>query len=182
MNEWAWVLFCSRSDKAGYPQWIVLGVGQIIKGLDMGMKDMCPGEKRKITVPPALAFGEKGKGERLHRADRAWDIPQCNGVKWRWPSAPSFLHSGRGRRNDGRMWRIRVKNLFDRQTHWNLNSIFLMSPNLCSILWFIQKKTWRITQTNQINSWFPENETSNLPQTSQNEAKPPACDTDSLLF
>ncbi|XP_056145950.1 peptidyl-prolyl cis-trans isomerase FKBP7 [Lampris incognitus] len=53
--------YCSRSDKTGHPQWFVLGVGQIIKGLDLGMKDMCPGEKRKITVPPALAFGEKGK-------------------------------------------------------------------------------------------------------------------------
>ncbi|XP_026151595.1 peptidyl-prolyl cis-trans isomerase FKBP7 [Mastacembelus armatus] len=53
--------YCSRSDKAGHPQWLVLGVGQVIKGLDIGMMDMCPGEKRKITVPPALAFGEKGK-------------------------------------------------------------------------------------------------------------------------
>lgn len=60
------VCFCfcfSRSDKDGHPQWFVHGVGQIIKGLDMGMKDMCAGEKRKITVPPALAFGEKGKGK-----------------------------------------------------------------------------------------------------------------------
>ncbi|XP_042282373.1 peptidyl-prolyl cis-trans isomerase FKBP7 [Thunnus maccoyii] len=54
--------YCSRSDKAGHPQWFVLGVGQVIKGLDVGMMDMCPGEKRKITVPPVLAFGEKGKG------------------------------------------------------------------------------------------------------------------------
>lgn len=53
--------YCSRSDKAGHPQWFVIGVGQVIKGLDIGMLDMCPGEKRKITVPPALAFGEKGK-------------------------------------------------------------------------------------------------------------------------
>nr|XP_057937237.1 peptidyl-prolyl cis-trans isomerase FKBP7 isoform X2 [Doryrhamphus excisus] len=54
--------YCSRSDKAGHPQWFVLGVGQVIKGLDIGMMDMCPGEKRKITVPPALAFGVNGKG------------------------------------------------------------------------------------------------------------------------
>ncbi|GAA6219710.1 peptidyl-prolyl cis-trans isomerase FKBP7 [Lates japonicus] len=54
--------YCSRSDKAGHPQWFVLGIGQVIKGLDIGMTDMCPGEKRKITVPSALAFGEKGKG------------------------------------------------------------------------------------------------------------------------
>ncbi|XP_061774542.1 peptidyl-prolyl cis-trans isomerase FKBP7 [Nerophis ophidion] len=54
--------YCSRSDKTGHPQWFVLGVGQVIKGLDIGMMDMCPGEKRKITVPPALAYGVKGKG------------------------------------------------------------------------------------------------------------------------
>ncbi|KAJ3592352.1 hypothetical protein NHX12_007479 [Muraenolepis orangiensis] len=53
--------YCSRSDKAGHPQWFVLGVGQVIKGLDVGMVDMCPGEKRKITVPSSLGFGEKGK-------------------------------------------------------------------------------------------------------------------------
>ncbi|XP_059199073.1 peptidyl-prolyl cis-trans isomerase FKBP7 [Centropristis striata] len=53
--------YCSRSDKTGHPQWFVHGVGQVIKGLDLGMVEMCPGEKRKITVPPALAFGEKGK-------------------------------------------------------------------------------------------------------------------------
>lgn len=41
----------------------MLGIGQIIKGLDIGMANMCPGEKRKITVPPTLAFGENGKGE-----------------------------------------------------------------------------------------------------------------------
>ncbi|XP_018552182.1 LOW QUALITY PROTEIN: peptidyl-prolyl cis-trans isomerase FKBP7 [Lates calcarifer] len=54
--------YCSRSDKAGHPQWLVLGIGQVIKGLDIGMMDMCPGEKRKITVPSGLAFGENGKG------------------------------------------------------------------------------------------------------------------------
>ncbi|XP_029980313.1 peptidyl-prolyl cis-trans isomerase FKBP7 [Sphaeramia orbicularis] len=54
--------YCSRSDRTGYPQWLVLGVGQVIKGLDIGMMDMCVGEKRKIIVPPSLAFGEKGKG------------------------------------------------------------------------------------------------------------------------
>ncbi|XP_029967814.1 peptidyl-prolyl cis-trans isomerase FKBP7 [Salarias fasciatus] len=54
--------YCSRSAKDGHPQWFVLGVGQVIKGLDIGMMDMCPGEKRKITVPSELAFGEQGKG------------------------------------------------------------------------------------------------------------------------
>ncbi|KAM4730863.1 peptidyl-prolyl cis-trans isomerase FKBP7 [Anableps anableps] len=54
--------YCSRSDKEGHPQWFVLGVGQVIKGLDIGMMDMCAGEKRKVTVPSALAFGHTGKG------------------------------------------------------------------------------------------------------------------------
>ncbi|MEQ2214204.1 Peptidyl-prolyl cis-trans isomerase fkbp7 [Xenoophorus captivus] len=54
--------YCSRSDKEGHPQWFVLGVGQVIKGLDIGMIDMCAGEKRKLTVPSALAFGQTGKG------------------------------------------------------------------------------------------------------------------------
>ncbi|KAM8855691.1 peptidyl-prolyl cis-trans isomerase FKBP7 [Spinachia spinachia] len=53
--------YCSRSVKDGHAQWYVLGIGQVIKGLDKGMVDMCPGEKRKITVPPALAFGSTGK-------------------------------------------------------------------------------------------------------------------------
>ncbi|XP_048877477.1 peptidyl-prolyl cis-trans isomerase FKBP7 isoform X3 [Brienomyrus brachyistius] len=53
--------YCSRSDKAGHPQWFIVGVGQIIRGLDLGMMGMCAGEKRKITIPPSLAFGEKGK-------------------------------------------------------------------------------------------------------------------------
>ncbi|XP_027004342.1 peptidyl-prolyl cis-trans isomerase FKBP7 [Tachysurus fulvidraco] len=53
--------YCSRSAKDGQPHWFVHGVGEVIKGLDIGLKEMCPGEKRKITVPPSLAFGEKGK-------------------------------------------------------------------------------------------------------------------------
>uniref|UniRef100_A0A3Q0RBQ2 peptidylprolyl isomerase n=1 Tax=Amphilophus citrinellus TaxID=61819 RepID=A0A3Q0RBQ2_AMPCI len=57
--------YCSRTEKDGHPQWFVLGVGQVIKGLDIGMMDMCPGEKRKITVPSALAFGEQGKGKSM---------------------------------------------------------------------------------------------------------------------
>ncbi|XP_072541097.1 peptidyl-prolyl cis-trans isomerase FKBP7 [Salminus brasiliensis] len=53
--------YCSRSAKSGEPHWFVMGVGEVIKGLDLGLKDMCPGEKRKITIPPSLAFGEQGK-------------------------------------------------------------------------------------------------------------------------
>lgn len=55
-------IYSSRSTSTGHPHWFVLGVGEVIKGLDIGLNDMCPGEKRKVTIPPSLAYGEKGKG------------------------------------------------------------------------------------------------------------------------
>ncbi|XP_067405263.1 peptidyl-prolyl cis-trans isomerase FKBP7 [Emydura macquarii macquarii] len=52
--------YCSRTQNEGHPKWFVLGVGQVIKGLDIAMMDMCPGEKRKVTIPPSLAYGKQG--------------------------------------------------------------------------------------------------------------------------
>ncbi|CAI9556822.1 unnamed protein product [Staurois parvus] len=52
--------YCSRSERDGHPKWFVLGVGQVIKGLDIALMDMCPGEKRKVVIPPSLAYGEQG--------------------------------------------------------------------------------------------------------------------------
>jgi len=35
-----------------------LGAGEVIKGFEQGLVDMCIGEKRKLTVPPHLAYGD----------------------------------------------------------------------------------------------------------------------------
>ena len=40
-----------------------MGSGWLIKGMDQGLLGMCPGERRKIVIPPFLAYGEKGYGE-----------------------------------------------------------------------------------------------------------------------
>lgn len=32
----------------------------MIKGWDQGLLGMCEGEKRRITIPPELAYGDKG--------------------------------------------------------------------------------------------------------------------------
>ncbi|OBA15241.1 uncharacterized protein OGAPODRAFT_40583, partial [Ogataea polymorpha] len=44
------------------PLKFVLGVGHVIKGWDQGLMDMCVGEKRRLTIPPELAYGKRGAG------------------------------------------------------------------------------------------------------------------------
>jgi len=46
----------------GEPISFVLGTGQVIQGWDQGILGMKKGEKRKLTIPPQLAYGEAGAG------------------------------------------------------------------------------------------------------------------------
>ncbi|MGP3980357.1 FKBP-type peptidyl-prolyl cis-trans isomerase [Streptomyces sp. KR80] len=49
----------------GTPLRFQLGVGQVIPGWDRGVQGMKVGGRRQLTIPPHLAYGDKGAGGRI---------------------------------------------------------------------------------------------------------------------
>lgn len=46
----------------GDPLSFTVGQGMVIKGWDEGLLGMCPGDQRKLTIPPELGYGERAMG------------------------------------------------------------------------------------------------------------------------
>lgn len=53
-------LYCSYSRNHTYNTYV--GQGYIIPGMDQGLQGSCMGERRRIIIPPHLAYGENGTG------------------------------------------------------------------------------------------------------------------------
>lgn len=45
----------------GQPYQMVLGSGDMIPGVDLGLTNMCPGEVRQLIIPPTLAYGPRAR-------------------------------------------------------------------------------------------------------------------------
>lgn len=56
--------FDSSRDR-GEPFEFVIGSGQVILGWERGLLGMCPGSRRKLTIPPHLGYGDEGAGSDI---------------------------------------------------------------------------------------------------------------------
>lgn len=65
--------FDSSVDR-GTPFTFILGAGQVIQGWEQGMLNMKVGEKRKLTIPYSMGYGENGYGPIPPKATLIFEV------------------------------------------------------------------------------------------------------------
>lgn len=78
---------CSYSRNHTYDTYI--GKGYVIAGMDQGLLNVCAGERRKIIIPPHLAYGEEGTGVFGYFIVNQGVI--CMGTPWYIPCVSTVL-------------------------------------------------------------------------------------------
>eukprot|EP01101_Sappina_pedata_P006114 TRINITY_DN2959_c0_g1_i1.p2 TRINITY_DN2959_c0_g1~~TRINITY_DN2959_c0_g1_i1.p2 ORF type:complete len:308 (-),score=166.26 TRINITY_DN2959_c0_g1_i1:130-1053(-) len=54
------------------------GIGEVVKGMDLGVEGMKEGGKRRIVIPSALGYGKRGAGKDIPpNADLIFDLELC---------------------------------------------------------------------------------------------------------
>lgn len=59
---------CEKFDSSvdrNQPFEFTLGAGMVIAGWDQGLTGMCIGEKRKLTIPSNMGYGDRGAGGKI---------------------------------------------------------------------------------------------------------------------
>jgi peptidylprolyl isomerase len=63
VNYTGWLLSLKKFDSSdGHPFTFHVGKGEVIKGWDEGLLTMKVGGKRKLVIPPDLAYGDRSNG------------------------------------------------------------------------------------------------------------------------
>ena len=63
VNYTGWLLSLKKFDSSdGHPFTFHVGRGEVIKGWDEGLLTMKVGGKRKLVIPPDLAYGDRANG------------------------------------------------------------------------------------------------------------------------
>lgn len=65
----------------GAPLDFTLGVGMVIQGWDRGIDGMRVGGRRKLTIPPHLAYGDRGAGGAIKPGETLIFVVDLMGVR-----------------------------------------------------------------------------------------------------
>ncbi|CAB1312242.1 unnamed protein product [Coregonus sp. 'balchen'] len=56
---------CVRNYRRNNTYNTYIGMGYVISGMDKGLQGVCIGERRRVTLPPHMAYGEQGAGKDI---------------------------------------------------------------------------------------------------------------------